>query len=168
MSITTKNITVNQIKSIFNDFHVRHPQLNSFYFGEIDEVDKQTYIYPLFAAIPQDVVISEAPNQNRTITHNYSLLFADKVIPSTNNKTEVLSDMLQVAQDYISEVNQSRFYNTNYLTNTSQINITPFTDKFDDVVTGWAMNFTIQAPFLQSTCTNPQTTITDILINSSC
>jgi len=166
--INTKNLTVNQIKNIYNDFQLRHPQLNSFYFGNIDEIDKQTYKYPLLAAIPQDVIISESPNQTRSITHKYILLFADLVTVESDNMVDTLSDTLMIAQDFISELDQYDFYRNNYIYNNNSLSLSPFTDRFDDLVTGWALTIDIVAPFINNPCTSPQTTKPDSDILNPC
>lgn len=154
--INTKNITLNQLKNIFNDFQLRHPQLNSFYFGNISDINKKTYKYPLLAVIPQKVIISESPNQTRTITHKFILLFTDLVTVESDNEDDTVSDMLLVGLDFISELDQYDFYRDNNIYSNTSLSLDPFTDRFDDLVSGWGLEINIITPFVNNPCTSPQ------------
>ena len=82
---------------------------------------------------------------------NINLFFCDLVHKDESNETEVLSDMLKVCQMFYADL----VYDLNNLDATDvslTSSMTPFTEKFDDEVSGIEMTITIQQFYNKSIC----------------
>jgi hypothetical protein len=82
---------------------------------------------------------------------NINLFFCDLVHKGEENETEVLSDMLKVCQMFYADlVDDLNDYDGTDVSLTSSM--TPFTEKFDDEVSGIEMTITIQQFYNKSIC----------------
>jgi hypothetical protein len=155
---TSKSLTVNQLKDMFEDFATRHLQLNSFYFGPVDKIgDSEEFVYPMFGAIPGEVIITsnQGTDVQRGAEFRFTILAADLEKRDDSNETEIRSDMVQILSDFIAECDQHEFFYENNLEITGDLTMTPFTERFSDLVTGYALNFNIRAPFKYLYCDAP-------------
>jgi hypothetical protein len=121
--------------------------------GSIEDVDlaRQT-IFPLAHITPATATIGE-----RTITYNMNIAvldivdfnkkdLRDQAIPfeGIDNKMDVLSDLLvrlQIAADII-----NRKIDINNVDIDTNINCTPFVDRFENQLAGWETTFVITLP----------------------
>jgi hypothetical protein len=79
---------------------VAHPQIKSFYFGDISEWSEFTGL-----AYPSFVITIGEPSFEKNITWlNFSAWASDRLTENNSNRNEVLSDMMQVMQDFIATV----------------------------------------------------------------
>jgi len=152
-----KSLTLNQLKKIFNDFQQRHLQLNSFYYGNVDKIgDSVEFVYPMFGVIPGDVIVTNVTaGQQRSVRFRYTILVADLEKRDDTNETEIHSDALQILGDFISEIDENDFFYDNEIEIVGDLLITPFTERFSDLVTGQALTITFQAPFKFLYCAAP-------------
>lgn len=168
---TSKSLTINQLEALFQDFANRHLQLNSFYFGPVDKIgDSDEFIYPLFGAIPGDVVITsnQSTDVQRTGEFRFTLIACDLEKRDDSNETEIRSDMVQILSDFIAECDGDDFFYDNNLEITGDLVMSPFTERFSDLVTGYALNFNIRAPFRYLHCEAPVTNKTNNKIIRDC
>jgi len=153
---TTINITYNQLIDLFESFQTRHQQLNTFYEGNVDQLgNSQEIVYPLLAVIPTDVRMIKGNQSYNSIEYRFTIIGGDLLQDDHSNERDVRSDMLLVLQDLISEFNQTPYYNENGIIINSDSLFQPFTERFDDLITGWAVNISIKVPYRGTPCNAP-------------
>ena len=168
---TSKNLTINQIKDIFNDFANRHLQVNDFYFGPIDKIgDSKEFVYPLFGAVPGDVIIGSNGGNDvqRTAEFRFTMFACDLEKRDDSNETEIRSDIVQILSDFIAECDGHDFFYTNEIDIVGDLVMTPFTERFSDLVTGYALTFNLRVPFRFLYCEAPATIKADNNIIGDC
>tara|TARA_R110002020_G_scaffold17386_5_gene61144 strand:- start:3196 stop:3693 length:498 start_codon:yes stop_codon:yes gene_type:complete len=149
-----KNATLEQLYNLFRDIGEKHLFIQTTTIGDIFEVDLVETTYPLM-----HVSTNTATFSSGQINHSFQLVVMDLVNKDENNEEEVLSDMLQVIGDVLSVLLNSD-YDTNYTDFRHEIrveeNITcePFTERFDNEVTGWTADVNIVVQFDAAACTS--------------
>ena len=139
----------------------RHKQVRSFGIGDIKQLsyfiehfkdedgnvvdnqpDNNSTRYPLVYVIPQPV-----QRDRRTKTYSFFVIVADILSPNYSNETDVWSDTLQIAEDILAQFGysitqeQGEYYEDyDIITPTS---ITPFSESYDDYLSGWNLNLTV-------------------------
>ena len=104
--------------------------------------------------------------QNNQMTLNFQVFIMDLVFPDESNEQEVLSDCLSICNDLIGTLKNGESL---YLSNTTQgespayftegdITIEPFTERFDNSVSGWTFTLPIVIENDYNTCIAPQLT----------
>lgn len=143
-------MTLNQVVKTINDLALNHKQIKSVYFGDLADylsrgVDN---VYP---SLYYD--LTGADIAGNTLSLNFSLYFFDRMLPEETNETEVLSDMLEVAQDIVAQLNHPNFE----FDMSQNVTFTFFTEDTPDLLAGVQANITIEIPFLQNRCVVPST-----------
>jgi hypothetical protein len=160
-------ISLNQIVDLFSGFADRHYFLNDFGFGATSEIgtSRQMDFPYMWVTLNENSVINP---QNRTAIPelSFSVLFMDKTNIQSNyleingdnsdNIQEILSDMLQVLQDFVTEV-QVDWGNYGIIFQ-DNINCFPATDETQDKVNGWVGQFSFKLK--HSNCILPTGDIT--------
>jgi len=125
----------------------------SFYFGDPWEYTASQISggmkYPFVGA---RLVNSNINGTNANVFEtNINLFFCDLVHKDESNETEVLSDMLKACQMFYADLTDdlNDYDGTDVSLNSS---MTPFTEKFDDEVSGIEMTITIQQFYNKSIC----------------
>lgn len=168
---TSKSLTLNQVIDIFSDFASRHLQINNFYCGPVDKIgDSVEFTYPLLAAIPGEVVITnnQAKDLQRMSEFRFTILACDIEKSDDTNESEIRSDMIQILSDFIAECDGHDFFYDNDMEITGDLVMSPFTERFSDLVTGYALNFNIRAPFKFLLCSAPIIDKTNTTIIGDC
>ena len=133
--------SLNQLVKILNNLQVSSEQLSggSFYFGDPWEFGASNPItYPFVGCR----LISENIN-GKMFDTSFNLFFCDLVNKDENNETEVLSDMSRAALRVVS--NLKYLLENSYTSTISESSsITPFTERFDDEVSGVEINVVVQ------------------------
>lgn len=146
-------ISLNQIVDLFQSFSERHYFLNDFGFGQTSEIgtSRQMDFPYMWVSLNDNSVINP---QNRTAIPeiSFSVLFMDKTNIQSNyleingvnsdNTQEILSDMLQVLQDFITEV-QVEWGNYGIMFQDT-ISCYPGIDETQDKVNGWIGQFSFK------------------------
>ena len=141
--------SLNQIEKVFSDLANSHQQINSFGYGDIDQINiSGNTEYPLMYVVlmPQGSNVS-----GKNVNLNYSFLFIDKA--DHNNIQEVESDMLQVALDIRASLNNPVYDDYFSLNDNSSIDF--FNERFEDVVAGVNMGITLTVLDLKDRCQIP-------------
>lgn len=141
-------MTLNQLVKTISDLALNHKQIKSVYFGDLADylsrgVDN---VYP---SLYYDLTAADIAGN--TLSLNFSLYFFDRMLPEETNETEVLSDMLEVAQDIIAQLNHPNFQ----FDVSQNVTITFFTEDTPDLLAGVQANISIEIPFLQNRCVVP-------------
>ena len=150
---TYKNVTLTNLYDAFKRAGQLIPQIADITIGDIFEVDLNETTYPLM-----HIATESATYDTGNLTYNFQIIVMDLVSKDESNEEQVLSDMLQVIGDVISHVKNSDLITTmtDYRNNVRiQENVTcePFTERFDNEVTGWTANIGIEVFFDSSACT---------------
>ncbi len=147
MALTT--LTYNNLIQLFTNIATAHKQLKSFGNGELWEINgdpKNSGVYPEAWLVPVNTIV-----RTQTIEYTVRLLVYDLVNKDESNENEVLSDTLQILSD-ITKVFRYESDNFNLLNDPT---FEPFTERFDDEVTGWSAEFVIEVNFPSNDCDMP-------------
>lgn len=148
-----------QILSDLSQIAFHHEQINSFGFGDIEQItnDLETKVEPRYKRMY--VVPGESIFQKNQITYKFSIIIMDRVEPDQNNQKDVMSDTLDIAQDIwtiLYQSYQAQYGNFSWYINPDQDpEIVPFLEKFETNVGGWTLNISIVMPFDWSHCGLP-------------
>ena len=92
------------------------------------------------------------------LVYNFQIIVMDLVDKDEANEDDVLSDTLEIIGDVISRIRHSAldadvddFRNTIRLQDS--ISCEPFTERFDNEVTGWTASVSIEVEFNAGACT---------------
>ena len=144
----------------------KHFEINSFHSGQLDEVDINKLgatDYIILYAEPSTVVVDKG-----VLTYNFSIYVMDMIneeVGSDPNRQRVgrvdtYSQTLNIIQDVINEFHQN-LYSTSWVNNdvvlSLPVNAEPFTARFDNTLTGWSANLTIEVPNQNNLCVVPIT-----------
>lgn len=142
-------MTLNEIISLLESISDSHLQVKYFGNGElwdINGIPKTKPIYPSIWAQPL-----ETTNRLQTQEYTIRLLCYDLVNVNNDNQTEVLSDCLQILNDFVKVFrNQSNDY---YILNDPTM--IHFTERFNDEVTGWYCDIILQVQYPSNYCDLP-------------
>lgn len=140
-------MTLKQIKEEFSLIAQNHKEINTFGWGDIWEIATSgTVDYPLMWVQLEPSTIAD-----RVQTMNFKFILMDLVANGEVNEDDVLNDMLEVVKDIIALLNDSQTYEWTVETG----NIEPFTERFNDSVSGWVMDVAIRLPFKFDRCVVP-------------
>ena len=152
--LTLNTITYNQIVKKFEDIITANKFIKTFVAGDIYEIDltETTYMYAHLS-------IESATFNNSELTYNFRLYVMDIVNKDEGNENDGLSDTLQVINDVISEFKNG---STTFGLETMQdyeiqdtISCEPFTERFDNEVSGWEANLEVTVINHYNACNNP-------------
>jgi hypothetical protein len=144
--------TLNEILTLIENQAAAHLQVKQFGQGDVWEINPKELDYLVLWAIEESVVLNE-----RTLTYNIRLLAMDRVLPGEENEQEVMSDTIQVLLDFVAYFRQ---LHTTDLSIQTSVSFEPFTERFDDKVSGHACVLSITQPYDYNKCQIPQTTNT--------
>ena len=152
----TKTLTLNQIEALFQNFADRHKQLKSFFFGELYDMDAENtkFSYPFLGVVPSTIELGSNGETYNLINYSFTIIVGGWVNSDNSNENEVRSDAALILGDLANEFNRP-FYYENDINVTNTITMTPFNERFTDVVTGYSMNLTLTTPFRNSYCESP-------------
>jgi hypothetical protein len=153
-------VTLNNVITNLRAIADAHKQINSFGFGDVWEINTSgDIVYPQMFAVLEPVTIG-----NNIETVNFTLLFMDRVKKGEVNEQEVLSDQLEIAKDVIAQL-KYQSYDWDFATGT--VTLTDFTERFEDDVSGFSMNVSLELPFNANRCVIP-TTDTAVTSGANC
>lgn len=141
----TTNITLNVLNTIFNDIADRHNMIHDYGFGDNWEIAATTVqYYPLFW-----VQVLPSTIYNSYIQYNFRFIVGDLVHKDESNELEVQSDTLQILWDIIAMIRQdyrTSYYYSVYPDINNNVIATPFTEAWDDELSGWYTDISIRVP----------------------
>tara|TARA_R100000781_G_scaffold110917_1_gene76679 strand:- start:369 stop:899 length:531 start_codon:yes stop_codon:yes gene_type:complete len=153
------NKTYNNAIDTLKQLGEEHKQIHTTTTGDLYDIDlSKNTLFPLFHINPVNVTTGQS-----TLTYNFQLFVMDLVsqkkdwteaniqsADNLSNEQEVLSSCLQVCVDIISMMRHSKWQGAGeldiddavYFTE-GDFTIEPFTDRFDNLLTGWTFNIGI-------------------------
>lgn len=141
--------TYNTIIAAFNTFAANHLQLHTFYSGGTWDFQSKTNIYPALIAYALPSTIMKGQVQL-----NFNIFTLDILNKDRTNRDDVLSDMLQVMQDFVSEFKDNED-DYGFTLVEDNVIIDPLEEEFDDVVCGWVATVSIVMEYSGSDCIIP-------------
>lgn len=155
--------SINQIHKKFSDFATAHLQINSYGFGDLSELGQSVaaytvnkdngtnnITYPSMWVTPQPSSI-----ERHFLKLNFMCLFYDLVNQNEDNSIEVISDTLQMANDFIQYLRTTTNEDNFDIDNEYTFQLTPFKDRFNDDVTGWQLDLQLNIINLNDSCNLP-------------
>ena len=156
------NKTYNNLIDTLEQLGVNHYQIQQVSSGDIFEMDlEKNTLYPLMHIVPQTVVASQGQ-----FTFNFQVFIMDLVEPDESNEQEVLSDCLSICTDIIAtfkhgeslfKFNAEHGEEERYFVD-NDFTIEPFTERFDNAVSGWTFTIPIIVEQDFNSCNIPQPT----------
>lgn len=156
-------ISLNQIIALFKDFADRHYFINDFGYGATSDIGtSRQMVFPyMWVTTTQDSVI-RIGNKTAIPDLSFVVLFMDKTNNqenyldingvNSNNVQEILSDTLQVLQDFVTEIQVN--YGKYGLMLTEDVRCYPGIDETQDSVNGWIGEFILR--ITHSNCILPE------------
>jgi hypothetical protein len=119
----------------FQEFANLHQQVNSYGFGDIEQltndiITKQEPEYPRMYVLPDITLI-----QRSHIHLGWRVFFVDKLNNDISNFTDVLSDQLEIVKDFFAKLYLSDFDAG------VEANVIPFYEKTETILSGWIIEF---------------------------
>ena len=165
------NKTYNNAINTLKELGAQHNQITTTTTGDIYDIDlEKNTLFPLLHINPVNVSTGQSQ-----LTYNFQLFVMDAVSQKENwteanlqsannlsNEQEVLSSCLQICIDIIGMMRHSKWQGAGeldiddpvYFTN-GEFTIEPFTERFDNVLTGWVFSIGIVVQNDFQTCTIP-------------
>ena len=152
------NNTIDTLKQLGTN----HLQIKTVTTGDIWMIDlEKNTLFPLMHINPINAVAG-----THQMTLNFQIFIMDLVFNDESNEQEVLSDCLSICNDLIGTLKNGESL---YLSGASQgespayftegdVTIEPFTERFDNSVTGWVFTLPIVIENNYNTCIAPQAT----------
>ena len=160
-------ITFRNVVGFLETIADKHFEINSFHSGGMSEVDINKLgatDYVILYAEPGEATINTG-----VMTYSFSVYVMDMTNDqilgdSPNNeriaRTDTYSETLQIMQDVINEFKQS-MYSTSWVDNEvvleTPITVEPFTARFENELTGWVADITIEVNNTNNLCIVPIT-----------
>ena len=157
-------ITFRNVVGYLETIAEKHFEINSFHSGQLDEVDLNKLgatDYIILYAEPGTVVVDKG-----VLTYNFSIYVMDMINEEIGDdpnrqrvgRVDTYSETLNIMQDVINEFHQN-LYSTSWVANdvvlSLPINAEPFTARFDNTLTGWSANLSVQVPNQNNLCIVP-------------
>tara|TARA_R110002096_G_scaffold412142_2_gene612540 strand:- start:763 stop:1293 length:531 start_codon:yes stop_codon:yes gene_type:complete len=165
------NKTYNNAINTLKQLGAEHEQIATTTTGDIYDIDlEKNTLFPLFHINPVNVATGQSE-----LTYNFQLFVMDVVGERENwteaniqsadrlsNEQEVLSSCLQICVDIIGIMRHSKWQGAGeldiddpvYFTE-GEYTIEPFTERFDNLLTGWVFSIGIVVQNDFQTCTIP-------------
>jgi len=147
---SVNEVTYKQIISDFDEIARAHEQINSFGFGDIEQLtnDIKTEVEPIYTKmymVPSQVQLA----QNELI-YNFQIIITDQLDADYSNQRDLMSDTLEICKDVFTVLYLSE-YECEW-----NIVCTPFLESYETVLGGWSMNLIITQPFDYNRCVLPE------------
>jgi len=154
--------TVNQLISVFKDIAKRHYQINGFGIGDNWEIGaSEAKMHPVLWINPIAASMPESENVGyKTFEIDFEVRVFDLVNKDESNENDVLSDTIDTLKDIITEFKGHPYYVNSQLNIVNDIDFDPFTEEFDEEVSGWVAELSLKTPVLTSWCGLPMEEIT--------
>ena len=143
-------VNYKQIISDFEEIADAHLQINSFGYGDLEQLtnDIQTKVEPLYTRMY--VIPDIATLAQNEMTYNFQIIIADTLDDDYSNQRDVMNDTLEICKDIFTVL---------YLSEYESVwgpNVSPFLERFETVLAGWTLNLTITQPFDYNRCDLPE------------
>ena len=171
------NASYNNVIDALKCVAITHGMVNNVSSGTVDEVDiSANSVYPLVHIVPGNVTAGV-----KQITFEFNILAMDLTINSEDdgsilasklnyypdNEQQVLSDTMQILIDIIAQYKNGLMLGVQQnegifgQSDDKDFTLEPFTERFDNVVSGWNCSFSITVPGTYFACNSFNETAED-------
>ena len=148
--------TYNNILTVLEDVATRHYQVHSFGIGDNWEVGaSEVDTTPTLWVNPVNAFMKKGEYGYAAFEVAMNLKVFDLVDKGEDNEADVHSDTLQILQDVITEFTKHPYYTRSKFDMVGDLTFTPFTEKFDEEVTGWEVDVLMRTPNQRTFCGIP-------------
>lgn len=144
-------MTLNQIINHIQTQAEAHKMVGKFAVGaEFDFAVEEVKYYPLVWLVPNGFTFN---TEARLVSYNFAMLVMDRQFESGSNTIEVLSDTAGIILDIVTLIKRN-VTETDFeivVNGTAEA----FYDSKSDVVSGHAIDFVVNTPYLESYCDIP-------------
>lgn len=134
------------LKKIVNDIEAwanGHALIESFHYGPFDrDYQAENNEYPMMRLMETGAGFAGNPSV-QMCTIAFRIMFADVVQKNNENELDVLSDELQKSWDFLGKFLES-LDDYGWQINEDTFTLEPFRDDFNDVTSGWIVEFTVE------------------------
>ena len=146
-----------QITNLLQTIADNHLMIQHFHAGPLDQVDIEKLGQTQYPFLYCEVL--GASIDNGVMSYDLDLFVADMIQPDLTDRNQVYSDTLQMLHDVLNQFIQS-LANTNTTVDNDYkaelpITCTPFTERFDNELTGWNGSLTIEVSNKNDLCIAP-------------
>lgn len=143
-------VNYKQVLEDLEDIANAHQQINSFGFGQLEQLtmDIKTEVEPVYTkmyVVPNNTVLS----QNQLI-YNFRIIITDRINEDLSNQRDVMSDTLEIIKDVFTIL-----YLSEYESEWNAV-VNPFLERYETVLGGWTMDLQITQPFDYNRCVLPE------------
>jgi len=140
-----------QIVDDYKEYANLHEQINSFGFGEFEQLTmdietKEEPVYPKLYMVPAD---AQLDSNQMNITFQFIMM--DQLNVDLSNQRDVMNDMLEICKDLF-----ARSYLSDYEAEFDAV-CEPWLEKTETVLGGWTMTMVLTQPFDYNRCVLPTT-----------
>lgn len=150
-------MTYNQLIDTFRTIATNHGQIQSFQHGQLSEVDinkLDATSYPFLF-----VVVSSVTLQYGQRDYQVDIIVAERVQSDMDDRTDVWSDTLLIMEDVINEFRHASSSTSNaahgFLPEGIAVTCDPFTERFDNILTGWETRLSVVEGSNNNLCLRP-------------
>lgn len=148
------NASYNNVIDALKCVALSHGMVNNVSSGTVDEVDiSANSVYPLVHIVPGNVTAGV-----QQLTFEFNILAMDLVKVDDSNEQQVLSDTLQILIDIIAQYKNGLMLGVKQnegiygQSDDKDFTLEPFTERFDNVVSGFNCSFSITVPGTYFAC----------------
>lgn len=134
---------VKDIKTFFDN----HIAVNQFLNISEADFNANKNVFPAVILVPQPSTFYR--NQ---LNLSFNLVVCDILTESRDNTKDVYSDTLDIIRDFLAEFTDNPELDWGIAENET---VTPFEEKYDDILAGWVLNFNILVPISLNQCEVP-------------
>ncbi|MCX2486610.1 hypothetical protein [Pedobacter sp. MR2016-24] len=143
-------LNLKQLYLILEDFLLLHPEINSVTRLAVkDYIGNRQKIYT-----NANIHFVSSSNGAKYITHTFLVSISDRLTPTSDNETEIMSNVLQISEDLFTFLADSYDYTFN-----KNVNIQSFTESDGDRTAGIFFQLNIQVLRSQNKCILPTETL---------
>lgn len=154
----SKSLTIKNVQTIMEEIANEHPQINTILKGNIYDVDLTKNVTGSYLIYD---VVSIAPNGFNGIDYSLDIFLCDNVteINTETNEVSVQNECCLIALDIMSifeNYNKSSYVDLNLaLVLNKTWSIQPFTERFDSLYSGAAINMSLSSAWGYARCNVP-------------
>ena len=148
------NASYNNVIDALKCVALSHGMVNNVSSGTVDEVDiSANSVYPLVHIVPGNVTAGV-----QQLTFEFNILAMDLVKVDESNEQQILSDTLQILIDIIAQYKNGLMLRVQQndgiygQSDDKDFTLEPFTERFDNVVSGFNCSFSITVPGTYFAC----------------
>ena len=139
--------TLNEIFNLIETEANAHQQIAQYGQGDVWEIQPKELDYLVLWAIEDGASVSD-----RTLTYDIRLIAMDRVLPAEEHEEEVLSDTRLILLDFVAYFRQ---IHTEGINIQPSVSFEPFTERFDDKVSGHSCVLSLSQSYNYNKCQIP-------------